>query len=177
MAGRMPGGPVVVFDDDHYYMGSVIAEMIRTTGVAVTLVTPEDSVSTWGGYTMDRWRARSRLMEVGVEIVTAHNVESFDGAEVVLGCEYTGKQHALAAEFLVPVTSRAPNDTLFGDLSQAMKSGAEGSPKTIRRIGDCEAPAIIAAAVYSGHKYARHLDETVDADNPLKHDRVFFEDA
>ena len=31
-------------------------------------------------------------------------------------------------------------------------------PFTLTRIGDCEAPAIIAAATYAGHRYARELD-------------------
>jgi dimethylamine/trimethylamine dehydrogenase len=47
----------------------------------------------------------------------------------------------------------------------------------LKKIGDCDAPAIIAAAIYAGHKYARELEETIDYDNPFKHDRVFFEDG
>jgi dimethylamine/trimethylamine dehydrogenase len=49
--------------------------------------------------------------------------------------------------------------------------------KSLKKIGDCDAPAIIAAAIYAGHKYARELEETIDYDNPFKHDRVFFEDG
>ncbi|MFT5549883.1 MAG: dimethylamine/trimethylamine dehydrogenase, partial [Candidatus Azotimanducaceae bacterium] len=45
------------------------------------------------------------------------------------------------------------------------------------RIGDCEAPAIIAAAVFAGHRYARELDTEVDPDNRMKYDRVFYEDG
>ena len=45
-------------------------------------------------------------------------------------------------------------------------------PFTLKRIGDCEAPAIIAAAVYAGHTYARELDAPADIDLPMKHDRV-----
>ena len=42
MAGaRPPRGHVVVFDDDHYYMGGVVAELLRRDGYAVTLVTPD----------------------------------------------------------------------------------------------------------------------------------------
>jgi dimethylamine/trimethylamine dehydrogenase len=58
-----------------------------------------------------------------------------------------------------------------------VSNGSPGMLKTLKRIGDCEAPAIIAAAVYSGHRYARHMEEVIDTDNPLKHDRVFFEDS
>ncbi len=37
---------------------------------------------------------------------------------------------------------------------------------------DSDAPAIIAAAVYAGHRYARELDAPIDPDEPLRHDRV-----
>ena len=30
--------------------------------------------------------------------------------------------------------------------------------KSVDRIGDCEAPSIIAFAVHDGHRYARELD-------------------
>jgi len=42
----------------------------------------------------------------------------------------------------------------------------------LKRIGDCEAPAIIAAAVYAGHRYAQELDNPTDIDLPMRHDRV-----
>lgn len=177
MAGRIPEGPTVVFDDDHYYMGSVMAELVRSAGVPVTFVTPEDAVSAWGEYTMDRWRARTQLMEMGVEVITTHNLYSFDGSKVTLGCQYTGRDITIDADAVVLVTARKPNDALYLDLASQVARGVDGGPKTVKRIGDCEAPAIIAAAVYSGHKYARQLDADVDLDNPLKHDRVFFEDA
>ena len=48
MAGRLPTGPTVIYDDDHYYMGTVMAELIRKNDVSVTLVTPEDTISEVG---------------------------------------------------------------------------------------------------------------------------------
>ena len=45
MAGRLPAGPVVIFDDDQYYMGGVLAEKLRRDGIEVTLVTPGPEVS------------------------------------------------------------------------------------------------------------------------------------
>ncbi len=177
MAGRLPEGPVVIFDDDHYYMGTVIAERLHEAGVAVTLVTPEDTVSAWGAYTYDRWRAQAKLMEMGVDLVVAHNLEGFDKEAALLCCEYTDREKVVEARSLVLVTARRPNDDLFHALADKTADGAAGAPRSLKRIGDCEAPAIIAAAVYSGHRYARELDATLDRDNPLKHDRVFFEEA
>ncbi|GAB5467627.1 MAG: NAD(P)-binding protein [Rhodospirillales bacterium] len=176
MAGRLPSGPTLVFDDDHYYMGTVLAEAIRATGVPVTLVTPEDAVSAWGEFTYDRWRARTLLMEMGVEVVVSHNLEAFDGTEATLTCEYSGAEKSVTAEALVLVTARKPDDALYRALVAKIAAGAPGAPQSLKRIGDCEAPAIIAGAVYSGHRYARTLDAPQDPDNPLKHDRVFFED-
>jgi dimethylamine/trimethylamine dehydrogenase len=42
----------------------------------------------------------------------------------------------------------------------------------LTRIGDCEAPAIIAAATYAGHRYAQELDRPIDIDRPMPHDKV-----
>ncbi len=177
MAGKIPSGPTVIFDDDHYYMASVLAEMLRAAGRPVTFVTPADVVSEWGEYTMDRWRAQTRLMESGVDLVLAHNLTAFDGEAATLACEYTAGAKTVKAEALLLVTARRPRDDLHQALAESIAGGAEGAPRSVKRIGDCEAPAIIAAAVYSGHRYARELDADIDRDNPLKHDRVFFEDA
>ena len=62
MAGNLPNGPTIIYDDDNYYMGSVIAERIKASGIPTTIVTPQDMVSSWGVYTTDRWRSQSNLM-------------------------------------------------------------------------------------------------------------------
>ena len=47
MAGQVLEGEVIIFDDDHYYMGGVIAEKLVEQGAKVTLVTPAAYVSEW----------------------------------------------------------------------------------------------------------------------------------
>ncbi len=42
---------MVVYDDDHYYIGGVIAELLRRDGLDVTLVTPANEISTWTRHT------------------------------------------------------------------------------------------------------------------------------
>ncbi len=177
IAGRLPDGPTLIFDDDHYYMGSVLAERLREAGLPVSLMTAEDTVSAWGAYTYDRWRAQSKLMEMGVDLVLAHNLEGFDGRQALACCEYTDREKAVPCDAVVLVTARLPDDALYTALAGQLETGVKGAPRTLKRIGDCEAPAIIAAAVYSGHRYARELDAEIDRDNPLKHDRVFFEEV
>jgi dimethylamine/trimethylamine dehydrogenase len=72
------------------------------------------------------------------------------------------------------VTARRPNDDLYRKLSEQMAAvvEVEGTPKSLRRIGDCEAPAIIAAAVHAGHRYARELDTSQCGHPPIKRDRA-----
>ncbi len=174
MAGRLPEGPTVVFDDDHYYMAAVLAERIRMSGVPVTLASPEDMVAPWAVHTQDRWRSHTGLMEMGVGLVAGHNLTAFDGGRATLACEFTGRETAIDAEAVVLVTSRRPNDALYHALTGGIADG--DAPRSVARIGDCEAPAIIAGAVFSGHRYARELDAAIDRDNPFKHDRVFSRD-
>ncbi len=176
MAGRLPEGPTLIYDDDHYYMASVIAELLRAKEIPVTLVTPETMVSAWGDQTSEQMRIHRRLHEVGVKLITAHGLTAFNGREAQIECIYTGNQESIDAEAVVTVTMRYPNDALFHELQQRIDSGADNMPDSLTRIGDCEAPSIIAGAVFSGHRYARELDTEVDPDNRIKYDRVFYED-
>ncbi|SEL21114.1 dimethylamine/trimethylamine dehydrogenase [Roseovarius azorensis] len=170
MEGRLPEGPTLVFDGDGYYMGGVIAERLRAEGLEVTLCTPDDSVSRWTVNTAERWRVRNHLMRLGVGIETAQSLAGFDGREARLECVYSGREKIIPAVNVVMVTARRPEDALYQAL--LAEAGADGLPFTLARIGDCEAPAIIAAAVHAGHRYARELDAVLDIDLPLRHDRI-----
>ena len=92
-----------------------------------------------------------------------------------MNCAYTGCEQTIRVDNLVLVTCRAPQDSLYHELVDAIEAGADGAPKSVKVIGDAEAPAIIAAAVYAGHKYARELDCEIDQDQPAKIDRNFVE--
>jgi len=166
-------GPVLIYDDDHYYMAAVLAEKLSAAGHEVALATPADRLSEWGAYTVDRWRAQTRLMHLGVGLLTAQNLVAFDGERATLACAYTGRESARAAGTLVLVTARAPVDDLHQALAARQADGADGAPKTLARIGDCDAPAIIAAAVYAGRRYAVELDAPDPGGARNRHDRVF----
>ena len=172
MEGRLPTGRTVLYDGDGYYMGGVIAERVLAAGQPVTLVTPLDSVSYWAQMTSERWRIRTHLMKIGVEIVTAHGIAHFDGHEATLECQYSGRVMVLPAQSLVVVGQRAPVDTLYQSLMTSPQGRAGTLPFSLTRIGDCEAPAIIAAAVAAGHAYAREMDAPVDIDMPIRHERI-----
>ncbi len=176
MAGRLPEGPTLVYDDDHYYMGNVIAELLATKGIPVVLVTPGTILSSWGDATSEQHRVQCRMLELGVKIITSHGLAAFDGREAQIECSFTGNRQSIDVEAVVTVTMREPNDELFHEVNRMLEGEVEHRPGSITRIGDCEAPSIIAGAVYSGHRYARELDTEVNPDNRMKYDRVFFED-
>ncbi|MBL9054253.1 MAG: FAD-dependent oxidoreductase, partial [Tabrizicola sp.] len=173
MDGRLPAeGPVVVYDADGYYMGGVIAERLRAEGLAVTLVTPDDRVSQWAENTGEGWRVPGHLMGLGITLMTQKELSWFDGEKVTISCVHSEQETTLAARGLVLVGQRAPVDDLYTALRYDAAGNHTELPFTLARIGDCEAPAIIAAATYAGHRYAQELDLAVDIDLPMPHDKV-----
>ena len=73
---------------------------------------------------------------------------------------------------VVMVIECQTNDGLYHERLSLMDDHAEKPTSTLTRIGDCEAPAIVAAATYAGNKFARELEEPIDLDEPLEHDRI-----
>ena len=147
--GALPEGPILIFDDDHYYMGGVIAEKLAAAGCAVTLATPESLVSAWTINTVERDRIHARLMGLGVRIETNSVLVELAGKESILACVFTGDRRPLEAAHVVMVTSRNARDQLYHELVDRID---------ITRIGDCLAPGTIADCVRSGHLYAREID-------------------
>ncbi len=152
MDGTDVAGPVLVFDDDHYYMGPVLAEKLAASGSKVFYVTTEGTVGSWSGYTEEQTRTQARLIELGVEIIVSKALAGFDGDSARLACVYTGRERALEVNAVVNVTSREPYDELFRALV-----GEHSRDQNIVQIGDCRQPSIIAAAVYAGHRVGREL--------------------
>ncbi|MGI9645075.1 MAG: FAD-dependent oxidoreductase, partial [Ilumatobacteraceae bacterium] len=163
MDGAVPEGPVVVFDDDHYYMGGVVAEQLRRAGRDVTLVTPANELSTWTTHTDEQPRIQARILGLGIDVVTGTSLAEVGDDAIVLECVYTGRTRSVPAASVVMTTSRLPADALYHSLVGRID---------IQRIGDCAAPGTIAAAVYAGHRYAREMDAGPASDVPFRRERV-----
>ncbi|HEX8842420.1 MAG TPA: FAD-dependent oxidoreductase [Sphingomicrobium sp.] len=157
MSGRDPDqGPVIIWDDDHYYMGGVLAELCRYAGHEVTIVTPAPIVSAWTVNTLEALPIARRIARMGIDVITYASVTGYgDGkAQVVSGL--TGEVTEVPAAALVTITARLPVDALYEQLRDRWQDAGIAS---LSRIGDCLAPSTIQQAVYSGHKWARELDE------------------
>jgi dimethylamine/trimethylamine dehydrogenase len=173
MAGKRPVGPVVIYDDDQFYMAGALAEQIRAAGHEVTLVTPGLDVSSWTLLTDEQFKVQAKLMKMGVELVLAHRLEAWHGDTAEVACIYTGATKRLAGETLISATSRQANDALYRALKDDKTAREAAGIVTLRAIGDCEVPGAIVHATYAGHRAAREFGETIDPDRfPFKRELV-----
>ncbi|TXH32905.1 MAG: NADH:flavin oxidoreductase [Rhodospirillaceae bacterium] len=160
MASRMPaGGPVVVYDDDNFYMGGVLAEKLRQAGLEVTLVTVADVASSWSANTLEVVHINKRLRKLGIGIVTAKDIERYHDGDLHLGCVYGGAGSTVPAAAVVSVTARLPVENLWFELDGDQPALLAAGIKSVTRVGDCLAPGLIAQAVYDGHRYAQSFDK------------------
>ena len=165
MEGKRPeGGPVLLYDDDHFYMGGVLAELLVREGFQVALVTPANEVSSWTRNTLEQHAIQARLLELGVELVTGRAVAAIAAEEVELVCIHTGRRSRREAASVVLVTARLPEDRLLRDLEARQAEWADRGVDTVTAIGDAEAPATIAHAVYAGRRFAEELGARMDRD-------------
>jgi len=171
MNGNLPSGKVLIYDDDHYYMGGVLAELLAQceAGCEVTLMTPAPTISYWTQFTLEQDRILKRLHKLNVTLLAEHCIASLSPTAVTVTNVITSAERTLACDAVVMVTDRIPNDALYHELKPAL---ADGQLKSLRVIGDAEAPNIIAQAVFSGHLAAREFDEVIDPDEtPFKVER------
>ena len=170
MAGRDPeAGPIIIWDDDHYYMGGVLAEVSRYAGAEVVLVTTAATVSAWTANTLEVLPIARRMAKLGVEVMPYMSVTGFGGGSVQLTSVLTGEKFERPAGSLITVTARLPVDALYEDLRDQWR---EAGIASVTRIGDCWAPSTIQQAVYSGHKWARELDEEPETLIPRELPRI-----
>jgi dimethylamine/trimethylamine dehydrogenase len=163
MNGKLPSGKILIYDDDHYYMGGILAELLaqREAGCEVTLMTPAPSISYWTQFTLEQDRIFKRLHKLNVTLLENHFIASHAPTTATVTNTITSAESTLACDAIVMVTDRIPNDALYHELKPAL---ADGQLKSLRIIGDAEAPNIIAQAVFSGHLAAREFDEVIDLD-------------
>jgi dimethylamine/trimethylamine dehydrogenase len=166
----VPSGKVLIYDDDHYYMGGVLAELLAVNGCEVTLMTPTPVISYWSEFTLEQSRIHKRLLSLNVTLLPDHVLTSHAREFATVTHAITSAESTLACDAIVLVTDRIPNDALYHDLKPAL---AEGKLKSLRIIGDAEAPNIIAQAVFAGHLAAREFDEDINPDEtPFRVERI-----
>jgi dimethylamine/trimethylamine dehydrogenase len=169
MNNDLPSGKVLIYDDDHYYMGGILAELLAQNGCEVTLMTPAPTISYWTQFTLEQDRILKNLEKLNVTLLANHVIATHTPTTATVTNTITSAESTLACDAILMVTDRIPNDALYRELKPAL---ADGRLKSLRIIGDAEAPNIIAQAVFSGHLAAREFDEMIDPDlTPFKVER------
>ena len=170
MAGNFPdGNNILIWDDDHYYMGNVLAELLIQKGKRVSFLTPATEVATWTQNTMEQHLIQKKLLEIGVRIYPNLCLAEIRDRCVDFTCTYTNRIKTLEMDAILLVTSRNPNDRLYKGIIARKNEWAENGLSLVKAFGDCEAPATIAHAVYAGRRFAEELETRPMADKvPFK---------
>ncbi len=151
-------GHTVIYDQEQGYLGGVIADHLATAGSKLSIVTPGSIVSAWTTYTLEQARVQKSLIEQNVNIVTNKHIVNAGKGNVTLSCVFTDQEDTLPCDNLILLTQRTSNVDLYTQLEAKVAAGDTASMPRVHIIGDAEAPALIADAVYSGHKMARQID-------------------
>jgi dimethylamine/trimethylamine dehydrogenase len=160
---------IVIYDDDHYYMGGVLAELLATNGYTVSLITPSPMISYWSQFTLEQEHIQRKLMQLGVMLYPQAVLSEILNDCVRLRNTISGTKTELQRDGVVLVSDRISNDSIYYELKPALQ---QGKIRSLRVIGDAEAPNIIAQAVFSGHLAAREFEEEKVEGTPFRVERV-----
>ena len=145
---------ILIYDDEHNYLGGVLAEQLARDGHNVTIVSPLTTISAWTGFTLEQPQVLLRLHELGVVLRPNQIISDVAKNEVSLIMADTGAPASpVACEGILLVTSRNANASLYDEL----KADVTIDSSNLYVAGDCLSPGTIQAAILSGHKTAKDI--------------------
>src|SRR5438445_2841916 len=117
---------------------------------------------------------------LGVDIVTYRVPSRIEQGAVTATHVYDEEAHEQTwdADAVVLITQRRSNEALYRELKDRIGFDAlrEEGITGCYRIGDCEAPRLIADCVFSGHRLAREIDsENPEVPKPFIRERRVIE--
>jgi dimethylamine/trimethylamine dehydrogenase len=158
---ELPGSEVLVYDCDGYFMGTALAEMLAREGKSVTLVTPMTTVAPFTSFTHEDDATIRALDALAVRRITSHVLLSAEAGRLAAAqsdeLPYSERVE-FAADSVVLVTQRQPEDGLYRQLEMRREEAKAAGIQGIYRIGDCVAPRLIADCVFDGHRLGREID-------------------
>ena len=119
MAKAPVEGPVVIYDDDHYYMANALAADLASKGHAVHIVSPQPTIAPWMGHTLEQPRMIAELLAAGVQMSPNATAVAWHGDRLSLVRSDTGEALPdIPARTLVFVGTRLPDLSLAAQLDQ-----------------------------------------------------------
>jgi len=161
------GSNFIVYDDEHFYMASLIAEALVSNGASVTYATPLPGIASWTDNTLEQDRIIERLNQLNVSLhpncslsENGSFVSTLSG-ELILFENNVAENIQSTNTSMVIIGVRKPVETLHEALQE--KWAESSSSPLLMTAGDCKVPGLIQSAVYSGHTTARQiLDPSAD---------------
>ncbi len=111
---------------------------------------------------MEIEKVQRRLLLAGVMLRTSAVVTAVSEGKVTVANSYTGRLSEVPADSVVMVTARLPEEELS---LQLLARHEQGQIASVRAIGDAWAPGTIAAAVWSGRRFAEEFDADLPAND------------
>ena len=110
--------PVIVYDDDHFYMASVIAEKLALDGYKVTYVTPLASVATWTDLTLEQDKIINKFNSLNIQFKVNYKVNTNGKFINTL----SGDIEDFNTENIIFVGARLQNDELCSQAKEKMNN-------------------------------------------------------
>jgi dimethylamine/trimethylamine dehydrogenase len=161
-SGRLPVGPVLIYDFDNYYLGGVLAEFLADEGLDVHYATPAGHVSAWTIMTNEQPFVHQALQRRGIGWSTLSLLTEFDGSAATLEGVFDDSRRLHPCRSVLIVGHRSPRDEMIRALVARRGEWADAGIRSVSAIGDARAPGALVHAVYSGHEYGREFDSGSD---------------
>ncbi len=165
LGGKQMGENVLVIDNDAYYMGSAMAQLLAENGHKVTYATYGETVGPYLRFTLEEQRMYEKLLELGCTMIAQHLTVAADNGEAVLVHLWSGKEKVVEYDSIMLVTHRISDCELYNRLQESPDTMKAAGIKSIHLIGDAHTPGMIAQATFSGTRLAREFDSP----NPDEH--------
>ncbi len=146
LVGRLPDGPVAIWDPIGGPIGVSVAETLVAAGLEVTLITPDLLVGSELARSGDLAPAGGRLQVAGVTLIRRSVLRSVHDGSVEMTDRFTGQSREVKASLVVDAGHRLPDDALW-----------RARPE-LPRAGDAVAPRSIYEAVLEGRRAAAALN-------------------
>jgi mycofactocin system FadH/OYE family oxidoreductase 1 len=149
LEGANINGPVCIWDPIGGPIGISVAETIRSQGVDVTLVTPDNIAGNELSRSGDLAPANTRLQQVGAKILRRATLVERTHDTVVVTDRFSGASSEIEATTLIDAGHRLAEDSLFHELTSGEPGG---SAAIVLRVGDAVAPRTAAEAMIEARR-------------------------
>ena len=146
LSGRPVRGQVAIWDPIGGPIAISVAELLRSQGLDVALITPDLIAGNELSRSGDLAPANVRLLGAGVTIEKRSILRRIEGGGVEVEDRFTGERRMLAAGIVIDAGYRLPEDRLWRETGERLA-----------RAGDAVAPRTIHEAILEGRRRALEL--------------------